>query len=615
MASSLPDSKTTQGGATSASLFVLEYGAHRILVAPPSDLWQLQHSIRCHFPEIPAGCRVSYHTNELDVCEGSLIEVSEEMWRAVIPRLKKLTVLAAPETKASSGKGKRAGKEEEDSECIPCDEGSTAALSSPRSFADVQPLARQSFARPGGQMVLAIVSRGGKRFYVSSDPYETIDDLKARIQDCEGIPPEQQILMLAGRRLEDGQMMADYGIMDGTTLHLYIRLRGGKPLSFVAYWLPSFLRHQHIALRFLFRASYEKAAQLDVTPAPELTARILKMFGGLNRCGIQGNWAAAVNAEKNWRTIVGVDDRSLADDSLFRILEWGGMEVLRLIDRSDLHLERTQLPASSHARGTHAEAVLERLRRIQVENANSDTTPSPIAAILIAAEPAAPRPFAGMPASTTEPGVPRLLVLEYGTRQVLVQKSTGYDQLQQSIRRYFPEIPMGHRLSFHTKDLPISNDSSVEVSPDVWPMVIPILERITVHALAAPSPVTPRPDSQTPYTQLFVQIPHLDRETRLVSFEVKPTATVGALKPSIRDAEGIPVDNQRFLFKGNWVEDSQTMQELGVKYGPEWLVRVPDYFVRSPLIRAIRAGLSKRHSQGILIVYEPINGEFESLTK
>ncbi|KAJ3534781.1 hypothetical protein NMY22_g6774 [Coprinellus aureogranulatus] len=162
----------------------------------------------------------------------------------------------------------------------------------------------------------------------------------------------------------------------------------------------------------------------------------------------------------------------------------------------------------------------------------------------ITTEPAAPRPSANMPASTTVPDVPRLLVLEYGTRQVLVQKSTGYNQLQESIRCHFPEIPNGHRLSFHTKDLPISNGSSVAVSPDVWPMVIPILDRIT--------------------------IPHLDRETRLVSFEVKPSANVGALKPSIRDAEGIPVDNQRFLFKGKWVEDSQTMQELGVNYGPEW---------------------------------------------
>ncbi|KAJ3534782.1 hypothetical protein NMY22_g6775 [Coprinellus aureogranulatus] len=316
MASSLQDSKTTQGGATSASLFVLEYGAHRILVAPPLDYQQLQHSIRYHFPEIPAGHRVSYHTNDLNVCERSLIEVSAEIWENAIPMLEKLIVLAVPETKASSGKGKRAVKEEKDSECILCDEGPTAALSSPGSLADVQPLARQSFARPGGEMVLAIVSRGGKRFYVSSDPYETIYDLKFRIEDGEGIPPEQQILMLAGRRLEDGQMMADYGIVDGTTLHLLIRLRGGMPAPAHRPPVP-------------LQGFLQKVARLDVTPAPDLTARIFMLFRGLKECDTQGNnWAAAANAQKNWRAIVGVDDRSLADGSLFCIFEWGGMKVL-----------------------------------------------------------------------------------------------------------------------------------------------------------------------------------------------------------------------------------------------------------------------------------------------
>ncbi|KAJ3534778.1 hypothetical protein NMY22_g6773 [Coprinellus aureogranulatus] len=98
-------------------------------------------------------------------------------------------------------------------------------------------------------------------------------------------------------------------------------------------------------------------------------------------------------------------------------------------------------------------------------------------------EPAVPQPLARIPTSTTELDAPRLFILIHGTRQVLVPKPTDYTKLQQSIHRHFPEIPIGHRVSFHTKDLPLCNGSSVEVSPEVWPTVIPTLERITVHAL------------------------------------------------------------------------------------------------------------------------------------
>lgn len=86
-----------QQGATAATLFVLEYGSRRILIAPPTHYDQLQQAIRRHFPEIPPNHRVSYHTKELDLCEGSLVEVSPDIWEIVIPMLKKLAVQATPD--------------------------------------------------------------------------------------------------------------------------------------------------------------------------------------------------------------------------------------------------------------------------------------------------------------------------------------------------------------------------------------------------------------------------------------------------------------------------------------------------------------------------------------
>ena len=98
-----------------------------------------------------------------------------------------------------------------------------------------------------------------------------------------------------------------------------------------SFWLPSLLKYDYIALRFLSQSAYERTAPIDIDPRPDVLTRVFMLYKGVTEDCLHSQWPNAIARSTEdvslWKDVVGVNTERALDPQLYRVLEWGGMEV------------------------------------------------------------------------------------------------------------------------------------------------------------------------------------------------------------------------------------------------------------------------------------------------
>jgi len=78
------------------------------------------------------------------------------------------------------------------------------------------------------KMLIKVKTLTGKEIEIDIEPTDRVERIKERVEEKEGIPPQQQRLIFSGKQMNDEKTASDYKVSGGSVLHLVLALRGGQ---------------------------------------------------------------------------------------------------------------------------------------------------------------------------------------------------------------------------------------------------------------------------------------------------------------------------------------------------------------------------------------------------
>jgi len=145
------------------------------------------------------------------------------------------------------------------------------------SFAHLRSRSRACLSRLRGGQQLQVKTLAGKTISVEVEPTESIESVKQKIADQEGVEESTQRLIFGGKQLENGKTLEDYDISEDATVHLVLRLRGGTTVAgnrFI-YWL--FQMQKGGVLNYPYRGHEHTSDELDLMHLNRRSLAVLRL--------------------------------------------------------------------------------------------------------------------------------------------------------------------------------------------------------------------------------------------------------------------------------------------------------------------------------------------------